>query len=96
MPGKFEANESEEIAEALYDLCGGSWYNEQYGDVEHGGWYALFINVSPLGSTPGGHHYIVEEDNNGFFTYKEFASEEEAYSRWFADLAAYESWATNV
>lgn len=92
-PGKFEANESEEIAEALYDLTLGSWFNEQYGDVEHGGWYALFINVTPT----GGHtsNYIVEEDNNGFFTYQEYASEEEAYARWFADLAAYESWTTN-
>lgn len=75
-PGKFEANESEEIAEALYSLCGESFFNEQYGDVEHGGWYALFTHVTPI----GGHtrSYIVEEDNNGFFTYEEFIDEDEA------------------
>lgn len=90
-PGKFEANESLEIAEALYSYSLGGFVDEQFGSVdENGYWEGLIQNHIMNGPLmkPG---YIVIEDNLGFFTYQIFDSHEEAWSKYLADLAAYES-----
>lgn len=79
-PGKFQNNESLEIAEALYSMLGEE--NDSYGDSSSGlGWYGLFTDIDVLvdgvsSPYPEGMqaNYIVEEDTNGFFTYEGFDS----------------------
>ena len=73
-PGKFEGNESRLIARVLYDLCGVSGYDEQCGDVQELGWYALFRGKK--------YGFIVYEDNNGFFDYTIYDSVREAEQDW--------------
>jgi hypothetical protein len=81
-PGKFEANESLELATYLYDMCGIQAFDDEFGDNSSGlGWYALFTNITPGDEVVGDplpHHYIVEEDIAGFFTYREFDNPETA------------------
>ena len=84
MPGKFEGNENEEIAEQL----SGMTPDEEAGDVsEMGMWSGIFrgieIWIDPIkvkGDMPGG--YIVQEDEQGFFTYTEFQADEELEKAW--------------
>jgi hypothetical protein len=82
--GKFEGNYSEWVAEVLYDICGNSGYDESFGDVGDYGWYALIKGQL--------HWFIVDEDNNGFFTYQEFDDFMEAQDVWDAILEDYETW----
>jgi hypothetical protein len=88
-PGKFEGNPSLQVSEDLYGLCGNSWFNESFGDVsEIGIWEALFLNLTIEGTPKS---YIVVENEQGFFSYNAYDTEDEAYSKYFADLAAFES-----
>jgi hypothetical protein len=89
MPGKFEGNEDERVAEILYDFIMESGQDEESGDIQETGfWSAIFrgIEVRPddepqiQDGFPGG--YIVEEDEQGFFTYTEFDSDEELEKSW--------------
>jgi hypothetical protein len=99
-PGKYEGNEWLSVAEYLDSICGNGMYEEQYGDAEESaGWNAL-VFVDPL-SLPEEYPmvagklkpaYIVNQDNNGFFSYTEFDSEDEARDKYRADLAEYESY----
>jgi hypothetical protein len=89
MPGKFEGNEDERVAEILYDSTMEGGQDEESGDIQETGiWSALIrgIEVRP-GDTPeiqdgfpGG--YIVQEDEQGFFTYTEFDSDEKLEESW--------------
>lgn len=88
-PGRFEGNDSYEICEALDGLCAKSFFNEQFGTTEEGIWEALFLHTTIRDGKARA--YIVTEDSNGFFSYKEYSSDEEARSKYLADLAAYES-----
>lgn len=105
-PGKFEANASVAVSEYLYGIVQDSGCVEQYGSVDENGWsgliYTGFIvkldkDLSPEGFELGFDlkpAYLVFEDSNGFFTYTEFDTEKDAFSKYLADLAAYESYAT--
>lgn len=93
-PGKFEGNEDRQVAEDLFSLTIGGWYNEQFGNIDEDGmWEALLTNVTVKSGKAS--NYIVTEDNQGFFTYKEYPIEKEAWTRYFADLAAYDSYHAN-
>jgi len=91
-PGKFEGNESIEVAEYLYEWTDA--VNEQFGSVtENGFWEGLHISFKEEYEDlpelkPA---YIVREDDQGFFTYEEFETADAAESKYYADLAAYES-----
>lgn len=87
-PGKFEGNESLEVSEYLYDIVGDSMQDDEIGDVETFGWYALITDADenlplerfPLpGLKPA---YIVVEDSNGFFSYTEFDLKTQAWRAW--------------
>lgn len=95
-PGKFEGNESLEVSEYLYDIIGDSMQDDEIGDVESFGWHALITDIPSFRSTldplqnelyemknvefqPA---YIVLEDNDGFFTYRGFDSNDEARQTW--------------
>lgn len=68
-PGKFQANDSLEIAEALYRESQTGIF-ESFGDSSSGlGWYSLILTDEKEGFKPA---YIVEEDTSGFFTYEGF------------------------
>jgi hypothetical protein len=89
VPGKFEGNESLEIAEFLFDieLDGGAY--DDMGDVETFGFHSLHLSVNDFNhyishevSKLVKPAYITWEDNNGFFTYIEFDSNAEAKAAW--------------
>ena len=63
-PGKFEACPSEFVARTLYEITMNGGHDEEAGDVESTGWYALI-----QGKRYG---FIVEENSQGFFTYEVF------------------------
>jgi len=84
-PGKFEGTPDQDLGERLYDssLEGGT--DDQVGSVGDLGWYGLFTDFE-------GRHFIVNEDENGFFGYEEFDSAEDA-NRTFAQIEdQYDSW----
>jgi hypothetical protein len=88
-PGKFQANDILEIAEALQDICSNGAMDDMFGDNSAGlGWYALIIRdqrdeipVGDLAAYLTSPAYIVEEDTSGFFTYEEFDTIEAAKNR---------------
>lgn len=109
-PGKFEGNESLEVAEFLNDIAGSGMTDDQIGDVESFGWHALITDLDwfktrddlqgysnsgmtwdELGNLKDALKpaYIVLEDNNGFFTYREFDSNDEARAEWKAITQEY-------
>ena len=82
-PGKFEGNESLEVAEMLYAMVGDGMQDDEIGDVQSFGWHALITDADK--NIPEDHWpmqdedgrvlevkpaYIVLEDNNGFFSYR--------------------------
>jgi hypothetical protein len=85
-PGKFEGAEDQDVAEILHDATLNGMHDEEAGDVnETGMWSAIFRGVEVRDGElqdgfPGG--YIVQEDEQGFFTYTEFDSDEEIESSW--------------
>jgi hypothetical protein len=85
-PGKFEGNEDQDVAEVLYDATMNGMQDEEVGDVsETGMWSGIFRGVEVRDGElqdgfPGG--YIVQEDEQGFFTYTEFDDDEELEKSW--------------
>ncbi len=91
-PGKFEGNESKEIAEKLYEMLNAGMADEEAGDISEMGWYsALFSGIlldadgNELESEEGG--YITDEDEQGFFTYTEYDTNDELEKTWQNILA---------
>jgi hypothetical protein len=93
--GKFEGNESLEVSEYLYETTMNGLVDDEIGDVESFGWHALVTGIDDdldlldviTGNIPDNlvdlkPAYIVSEDNNGFFTYGEFESSDEARAEW--------------
>jgi hypothetical protein len=93
-PGKFEGNEDQDVAEILYDATLNGMVDEEAGDVqEHGMWSGIFRGVEVedgelKDGASGG--YIVQEDEQGFFTYAEYDTDEELNEEWDRILATYE------
>ena len=81
-PGKFEANENQTIAEKLEKITLNGFHDNELGDVENFGWYALILNFKEFNFQTIGKSYIVNQDNYGFFTYTEFETENEAQKAW--------------
>jgi hypothetical protein len=85
-PGKFEGNEDQDVAEILYDATMNGMQDEEAGDVQETGmWSGIFRGVEVRDGElqdgfPGG--YIVQEDEQGFFTYTEFDDDEELEKSW--------------
>jgi hypothetical protein len=85
-PGKFEGNEDQDVAEILYDATMNGMQDEEVGDVQETGmWSGIFRGVEVRDGElqdgfPGG--YIVQEDEQGFFTYTEFEDDEELEKSW--------------
>ena len=77
--GKFEGNESLEVAEMLYGMDA----DEFFGTVDEQGWFGVIFNVH-LEGTPATdlRHYIVEEDSDGFFMYTEYKDIQQAREYW--------------
>jgi len=89
MPGKFEACDDQLLAQGLYQHVQDGWINDQAGSVsENGVWIGLLESVPFTDDNPddGCHSYIVHEDDQGFFTYKEYSTVEEAREK-FANIA---------
>jgi len=76
-PGKFEANLSLNLSEALYAIVNVSGADEFIGSVDERGWYGIIRWFEGKSR-----HFIVEEDNNGFFTYREFSDMDDANKIW--------------
>jgi hypothetical protein len=64
-PGKFQANKDEELAEELHQICNEGGCDDEIGDVQELGWSGLITDYK-------NRHFVVEEDNEGFFTYHEY------------------------
>lgn len=65
-PGKFEGCESQEVAERLNEIVLDGGFDDQFGSTDEGVWCALVADA------------IVQEDDQGFFTYEVMESEEQA------------------
>jgi hypothetical protein len=93
-PGKFQANESLEIAEDLYRQVQDGMASEQFGGGDTT-WEGLLLDQLDTLNTPDlqitvpegmQRAYIVREDSQGFFTYRGFDSEADALSQFFKDM----------
>lgn len=96
-PGKYEGTENQRVAEYLNTLALDGNFEEQYGSVVEPPfiWEALMLidkpNAEAFLGEPMDWAYIIWEDEHGFFSYIGFDTEEEARSKYMANLAAYES-----
>lgn len=79
-PGKFEGCENEDIGKKLYEITLDGGPDAELGEVDGFGWYGLIADTG----IPEAPHVIVWEDNNGFFDYRAYESEQEARERWEA------------
>jgi hypothetical protein len=79
--GKFEACANQELAEKLYDITLDGGCDAELGDVQDFGWYGLIIEDDKA--------YIVNENNDGFFTYTEYTSMLAARKAWLNIEADY-------
>jgi hypothetical protein len=66
MPGKFEGNENEQLAELLHEASLNGELDEEIGSVDELGWYGRFIDRVDL------FYYILNEDSQGFFSYEQY------------------------
>jgi hypothetical protein len=71
VPGKFEGNADEALAERLYDVTMDGGQDDEIGTVDELGWYGLILGFE-------GKSYVVEQDTYGFFGYTEYDSPEAA------------------
>jgi hypothetical protein len=78
MPGKFEGNADESLAERLHQMTLDGGPDEETGDVQESGWYGLLIDTGEDDAP----HAIVEEDSQGFFSYESYENEAEAREAW--------------
>lgn len=72
-PGKFEACLSLSLAEALY----ASDADEFIGSVDERGWFGIIRWWASKSR-----HFIVNEDSQGFFTYREFSDLDDVNTMW--------------
>lgn len=85
---KFKNCENIELAEVLYEQANLE-VADQFGSVySESGWVALITN--DLGEFPD-EAYIVQEDEDGYFTYEAFASEEMAREKFNTLCEEYEA-----
>ena len=82
-PGKFEACENQELAEILHNETLESFCTEECGSCQDMGWYGLLEHENRW--------YICETDNDGFFTYETYETEEEARITWQEIVDSYEA-----
>lgn len=75
MPGRFEGNADEALAERLFDVTMDSGQDEDIGSVDELGWYGLILDFE-------GKSYVVEQDTYGFFGYVEYESADAARTAW--------------
>ena len=85
MPGKFEGNADEELAERLYDATLEGMCDEEIGSSQELGWFGRFID------RPGPFYYILSEDSNGFFDYNQYDTLPELNKDWEEIEAMYEA-----
>ena len=83
-PGKFESCGNQALAEKLHETSLNGCNNEELGDVSTFGFYALILDYE------NGKSYIVSEDNDGFFDYREYDNRIAACYDWAGIMAAYE------
>jgi hypothetical protein len=81
MPGKFEGNADQAMAQYLYQLSMNNWQDEDKGESDYSGWHSLFIfygkpqppiitvdDAVMVPAHPLKQAYVCTEDANGFFT----------------------------
>lgn len=90
-PGKFEACQNQELGEYLHQLSLDGLDNE-LGDVSDFGFYGLLLNVDGIGKNKS---YIINEDNDGFFTYETYDTEKDAMAIWGNLEAEYQHFMDN-
>lgn len=94
MPGKFEGNADEVLAEYLYERAMNGWQDEDKGESDYSGWHTLFIFGNGFKAAPMRRNfdstdvieapdpikpaYVCTEDSNGFFTCVAFETVEGA------------------
>lgn len=92
-PGKYEGNASLSLAEYLRDISMELGVDENYGFVDEGGWFGIMRNLDKptieqhlrdaYGTEPDVNwHYIISEDNYGFFTYRGYDDLDEVNMAW--------------
>lgn len=92
MPGKFEGNHDEPLAERLYMLTMDSSQVADLGESDGFGWYALIEDFAPRDGW-----YICHEDSQGFWTVDIGpVSEREAKDAWSALEADYEQYTGGI
>ena len=95
MPGKFEGNADEKLAEVLHSLTlDNSWTDTETGNVdENGYWFGLLhfekdehIKDETLDLFVSRGTYILTEDSQGFFTYTAYAYRSEESKKAWSDI----------
>jgi hypothetical protein len=91
--GKFEGCADSKLAERLYSITMESGQDDEIGDVQTFGWYAIIKNLGGIGKFKS---YIVNEDNYGFFTYTEFNTVKEAGAEFHSLVSDYEQFESEI
>ena len=84
MPGKFEGNGDEVLAERLYELTMDSSQVDDLGEVDTFGWWCLIEDDE---------WHVCKEDSQGFWTIMFTGPEVRARDYWLGVEAEYEAWA---
>jgi hypothetical protein len=87
-PGKFEGCNDQDLGEELHAITMDSGQDDELGEVDGFGWYGLIIDLDYNGKVA---HYIVHEDNAGFFDYTVYDTETEAREAWAVLEADYDA-----
>ena len=84
-PGRYEGNESYELARELDAMASSGIIDDECGDTETIGWHGLLIlddmdfDVRALdGFEPGTEAFVLHTDSQGFFSYEPFESADAA------------------
>ena len=85
MPGKFEGNENEALAEKLYEFTLDGQCDREIGSVDELGWYGVLIDEHFKA------YWIVDEDSNGFFSYTQYDTLFQLNKAWVEIEAMYEA-----
>ncbi len=81
-PGKFEA--TTDLGEYLYELSLESGHDDELGDSETFGWYALFdgVEIENENGEQETIYAILKEDSQGFITVDEYDDHEILMEEW--------------
>lgn len=85
--GKFEGNTDQDLAEYLHHLSLDGCLDRELGDVQDFGWYGLLLSVMGIGKMKS---YIIHENNDGFFDYTTYDTQDLSLEAWATLESEYE------